>query len=225
MQTFSSLSRQEQARYRLVLREMLQVAEAYAVPVMFGPPPWRAGQASGASGFVVNAGGRFFAVTAEHVLVGYEKALESDTDVEWKFGRFIFEPAPRLVWREPRKADVVLLELTHSEAHNIGGTVASVPRGWPPASPDQGQCVIISGYPETLREVDATGTIGFGPASTFLEVKSTGEGYFYCQMDHAKLISFNDEPVPTEGTDFGGWSGGPILLMDTLSYPVIGVVS
>jgi hypothetical protein len=38
------------------------------------------------------------------------------------------------------------------------------------------------------------------------------------------LINF-DGPLPAAGTDMGGLSGGPVLLVDTLSFPVVGIVT
>ena len=32
-------------------------------------------------------------------------------------------------------------------------------------------------------------------------------------------------PLPQVGTDMGGLSGGPVLLMDAINYPLVGVVT
>jgi len=39
------------------------------------------------------------------------------------------------------------------------------------------------------------------------------------------LFSFDEKPLPEPGTDMGGISGGPVLLVDTLNYPLVGVVT
>ena len=44
-------------------------------------------------------------------------------------------------------------------------------------------------------------------------------------IERKDLISFDGKPLPEPGTDMGGISGGPVLLVDTLSYRVVGVVT
>ncbi len=44
-------------------------------------------------------------------------------------------------------------------------------------------------------------------------------------IERKDLISFDGRPLPEAGTDMGGLSGGPVLLVDTLNYPLVGVVT
>ena len=45
------------------------------------------------------------------------------------------------------------------------------------------------------------------------------------RIERMDLISFDGGPLPEPGTNMGGLSGGPVLLVDTLSYPLVGVVT
>jgi hypothetical protein len=47
---------------------------------------------------------------------------------------------------------------------------------------------------------------------------------FKCAIERRDLISFEGS-LPEPGTDMGGLSGGPVLLVDTLSYPLAGLVT
>jgi hypothetical protein len=86
--------------------------------------------------------------------------------------------------------------------------------------------VLVAGYPKVLREEDpAAGYIGAGPYSAVFRVTTVGAGYCKCSIERKDLISFNGEPLPEPGTDMGGLSGGPVLLVDRLSYPVVGVIT
>ena len=52
-----------------------------------------------------------------------------------------------------------------------------------------------------------------------------GEGYCKCVIERKDLISFDGKPLADPGTDMGGLSSGPVLLVDTRSYPMVGVVT
>ena len=221
---FARLPPEEQARYRLAGQQMARFAEAHAVPIIFGPPAWFGGEVRGATGCVVQLRSQFFVITASHVLKGYESLAQDDPTAVWQVGQYRFEPVSRIAWRD-HKVDVVLLELSASEASSVGTSVASAPYGWPPPAPSKGHLVLISGYPKSLRQTDSPGRVGSGAISTLLEVGPAGDSYFYCEIQRGELISFNEEPVPPEDTDYGGWSGSPVFLVRNLAYPLVGIVS
>lgn len=56
-------------------------------------------------------------------------------------------------------------------------------------------------------------------------VTSSEDGYCMCQIAQEDLISFDGVPSPTPGTDMGGISGGPALLVTHLNYPLVGVIT
>jgi hypothetical protein len=87
--------------------------------------------------------------------------------------------------------------------------------------------VLVGGYPKALREEDpSSGRIGAGPYSAVFRVTKVGAGYCKCLIERKDLISFNGGPLPEPGTEMGGLSGGPVLLLlGTLSYPLVGIVT
>jgi hypothetical protein len=222
---FQRLSAEEQARYLAINRRMVEFARDHAVPIIFAPPVSVGGKINGASGCVIQLGPDAFVVTASHVLSGYEERVQAGEVLNWQVGNLApFDPIPRVAWRN-KERDIVLLEIGKDEAHNIGPCIISAPRAWPPPIPKVEQLVLVGGYPKSLREESlAPGWIGAGPYSAIFRVTLAGEANFKCAIERRDLISF-DGPLPAPGTDMGGLSGGPVLLVDALSYPLVGIVT
>jgi hypothetical protein len=225
-QLFQELPAEAQARYIAISQRMAGFARDHAVPIIFAPPLSIGGKINGASGCVVRLGIYASLVTASHVLDGYEERVQAGERLNWQAGSLPpFDPIPRIVWRD-RERDIVLLRLTENEALSIGPCVISAPPTWPPSAPQEGQLVLVAGYPKALREENpSSGWIGAGPYSAVFKVTVVGEGYCKCVIERRNLISFDGKPLPKPGTDMGGISGGPVLLADTLSYPLVGVVT
>jgi len=222
---FRLLSPEQQARYLAINRQMVRLARDHAVPIIFAPPLSVGGKINGASACVIRLASKRFVATASHVLGGYEKRIQQGEVLNWQVGNLPpFNPTSRIAWRD-KEQDIVLLELGTEEAANIGPCIISEPSEWPPPVPKVGQPVLVGGYPKSLRdEALAPGWIGSGPYSAIFRVTVADDARFKCAIERRDLISF-DGPLPEAGTDMGGLSGGPVLLVDTLSFPVVGVVT
>jgi hypothetical protein len=222
---FQRLSADEQACYLAINREMVRLARDHAVPIIFAPPLSIGGRINGASGCVIQLARGTFVVTASHVVLGYEQRLERGEILNWQVGNLPpFDPLARIVWRD-KENDIVLLGISREEASNIGPCLISAPPTWPPPVPKAGQLVLVGGYPKSLREEAlAPGWIGSGPYSAIFRVTLAEDCKFKCAIERRDLISF-EGPLPASGIDMGGLSGGPVLLVDILSYPVVGIVT
>ena len=225
-QQFQQLSFEDQARYIAINQQMARFARDHAVPIIFAPPRSRGGKINGASGSVLQLGSGTFIVTASHVLEGYETRIQAGEVLNWQVGDLPpFEPIPRIAWRS-RDLDIVLLRITADEARSIGPCIISAPPKWPPVTPQEGQLVLVGGYPKALRDEDIqAGSIGAGPYSAVFKVTAAGEGCCKCVIERRDLISFDGGPLPPPGTDMGGLSGGPVLLVDAINHPLVGVVT
>jgi hypothetical protein len=62
-------------------------------------------------------------------------------------------------------------------------------------------------------------------SAVFKVTTVVGVGYCKCVIERKDLISFDGKPSPDPGTDMGGISGGPVLLVNILSYPLVGMVT
>jgi hypothetical protein len=165
-----------------------------------------------------------FVATASHVLAKYEKRLRDGEKLNWQVGKLPpFDPLSRVAWRDDIK-DLVLLPLRGDEVQAIGPCRITTPQQWPPTVPQQGQLVLLAGYPGVLREVDSSGWIGAGPFSALFRVTTTGEDYCTCRIVQKDLVSFNEAPPPAPGTNMGGISGGPVFLVAN-NCPLVGVIT
>jgi hypothetical protein len=229
MPTFEDLSPAQQDYFRLVNRELLSLAGKAAVPIFFGPPPRLGGIAQGASGCVVHLDSGYFVFTANHLLEKYEQRVGQGEILIWQVGYVVFDPLSRIVYRGKRGSnDLVVLEVSEDEAQRIGPPekyhILSASAGFPPRTPLAKEPVLLAGYPEVLRETFAPGGFESGRLSAILRVRDSAPGHFWCHFEHSELISFNEQPVPPPNTEFGGISGGPVLLMRDRHYPLVGIV-
>jgi hypothetical protein len=224
-QRFEHLSAEEQARYLAINRQMVGFARDHAVPIIFGPPPSLHGKINGASSCVLRFGTSIFLFTASHVLAWYEERVRLGETLNWQVGNLPpFDPVPRIAWRDMKK-DIVLLRINEDEARNIGPCIIAAPPKWPPPVPEVGQLVLVAGYPISLREEALSeGWIGAGPYSAIFRVTLADAGLCKCAIERRDLISF-EGPLPEPGTDMGGLSGGPVLLVDGPRFPVVGIVA
>jgi len=85
--------------------------------------------------------------------------------------------------------------------------------------------VVASGYPAFTREYPGPQEIGFGCLSSLHRVSAAGDGYAMCQFEREHWVSMTPEEMPPPGTSLGGLSGGPVLLVGELSYPIVAVVT
>lgn len=225
-QRFDQLSEENKSRYLAINRQMVRLARDYAVPIIFAPPLSVGGKINGASGCVVQLDSGTFVATASHVLAGYEERVRKGEQLNWQVGNLPpFDPLQRVEWRSP-KNDVVLMRISENEAVNIGPCTIAAPRRWPIHPPKEGQLVLVAGYPKGLREENVSaGWIGSGPYSAIFRVTIAEPNCCKCLIERKDLIGFEEGRLPEPGADMGGLSGGPVLLVDTLDFPLIGVVT
>lgn len=151
--------------------------------------------------------------------------------MNWQVGGLPpFDPLPRIAFRD-RGADVLLLGISTQEADLLlqGSQLLShsvtASMGWPPPRPQENDLVLVSGFPAVNREIDRTSaTIRAGALSAMFRVTTVGYGYCMCQIVHKELVSC-EGPLPEPGTEMGGLSGGPVLLVSELSYPLVGIIT
>ena len=249
---FNELSEQEQKRWLTASRQMTKLARDHAIPITFAPPintfaipldggrigtvtlPRSLGKVESATGCVLQLQSEYFIVTAEHVLQEYEKRLGAGEVLNWQVGRLRpFDPRSRIAWRgssKHRPKDIVFLRISEQEAKEACADrthIISASTAWPISAPQEGQAVLLAGYPSQLREV-VNGTIRPGSVSALFRVTtSAGDGTFKCRYEYAELISFDEQPLPLKDlrTNMGGISGGPVFSVGKISYPFVGVIS
>lgn len=225
-QVFGELPAEVQRRLIAIGRQMTALARDHAVPIFFAPPRSIGGKINGASGCLLRLGAGTFLATASHVLAGYEERVRLGEVLNWQAGNLPpFDPISRIAWRD-KKNDIVVLRLSDEQAQRIGPCTISTPKSWPIRPPQEGEMVLVAGYPRALREeYPSAGWIGSGAYSAAFPVTKSGVGYCICQIDHKDLVSFDGRPLPEPEAELGGLSGGPVLLVSTISYPLVGLIT
>jgi hypothetical protein len=223
---FEQLSEENKSRYLAINRQMVRLARDFAVPIIFAPPLSVGGKINGASGCVLRLDSGLFVITASHVVAGYEERIEKGERLNWQVGNLPpFDPLSRVEWRS-REKDIAFLRISENEARNIGPCTIAAPPRWPIHPPKEGQLVLVAGYPKGLREESpSAGWIGSGPYSAIFRVTIAEANCCKCLIERKDLIGFEGGRLPEPGADMGGLSGGPVLLVDTHDFPVIGVVT
>jgi hypothetical protein len=137
----------------------------------------------------------------------------------------IFDPLDRVAARDATN-DVVLIELRKGEGAEAGRLICTT-GGWPPPRPEPGDVVLVSGYPALIREQPSRSLVKFWALSALLEVTTTGEFHQVSQWERENMTRFGGPGpgVPPPGIELGGMSGGPVLLVRKLSYPLVAIVT
>lgn len=221
---FDSLNESARRQLKETGAEMVKFAQKHATAIMIAPPPSQHGKLNTASGVILELEGKHFLVTAAHVLAEYEARLQKDQRVRWQVGAVVFDPSERLVLRDD-KSDVALFRLMMTEAPMTQVHISSAVAGWPPPHPSAGDFVIVSGYPAVDRQREGEKQINFNALSAIFQVTTTGPGYFVCQWQREYMASFEGPGVPPQGMSLGGISGGPVFRVESLAYPLVGIVS
>jgi hypothetical protein len=248
-EAFKALSKKQQELYGCIVRELMNFAQGHSLPMCFAPPlvtatvplatgrvavklPLTLGKVDGASGCVLQLQSGYFFVTAEHVLVEYEKRTREDERLNWQIGRLPpFDPISRIAWRDKtdayersqmpyRPTDIVLLRLTKEEAEEACGEARIVPTPvrWPPPPLIIGQHVVMAGYPNQLRAVDLAGTMKREACGLAFQVTNIGDGYCKCQFLYQDVIDFSGAAQPDlKGIHLGGMSGCPVFVLASAS--------
>jgi hypothetical protein len=220
---FRQLSAHEQARYVEHAKKMTTHAMDHAIPIVIAPPVSLGGTINNGTGFVVQLGSGFFVVTARHVLAKYEKRLQKGERVNWQVGKLPpFDPLSRIAWCRAKR-DMVLLRISESEERDIGPCIRSRPSQWPPPRPQEGQMVLVAGYPGSLREDDSSGTIGAGPTPLCF-ASETWRRLLQMQDRAQRSHQLRRDSCAPSGYRIGGVSGGPVLLLGA-EFPIVGVVT
>ena len=221
---FAALDSAEQHRILVAGEQMTKFVFRHAAAVNVSPPPSVGGELHSGSGFVIERGGLSYLGTAWHVVERWLDLVGRGQNVLFQVRDALLDPRESIAWKDEDN-DLVFLRLTEEERGQIGVAVCEAVRGWPPPHPSEGAYVLVSGFPAVVRKRETQQRVVFNALSTLTQVTSVGERHIVCQFTREHWVSFDMNGVPPHGTDLGGVSGGPVLLAEALSYPLVGAVS
>ena len=182
----------------------------------------------GGSAFLVRTPAGIIGVTAGHVLDGFVAARSFCKDITATLGGFRFDPEERLIMRG-NTADIATFSVGEHDLPKIG--FSPLERAWPPNTPASGGIVLLAGWPGQERIVSAervTGGIYIGWGSA-----GVSDLQITIRVDHDQgpISPLPGVPLPPPGFEFGGISGGPVMVIDAedsghkIGWRVAGVIS
>jgi len=218
---FSDLTPAEQRRVLTAGYEMTQLSHRHAAAVCIAPPPSIGGKVNSGTGFVVALDGKHYFGTAWHVAAKWFERKAKGEHVLFQVRDALLNPEGRIAWKN-EDDDIVFIELTRAELNEIGISSCEPLAGWPPRQPKVGSYVLVSGFPSVIRRQPTETRIEFNSLNSLLQVTTVGERHIVCQFQREHWVHFGGHGSPPPGTDLGGISGGPVLSVGNLSYPLIG---
>ena len=221
---FAALSSHEQRRILDAALHMTQMAYRHAASTILSPPPHQGGAMRNGTSFVLKLDDRFYLGTAWHIVDYWLKSVNKDAQFIFQVGDVLLDPSNAIAWKDLEN-DIVFLHLTPDEAQQTRVSFCEPILGWPPPHPNEGDYVLISGFPAVMRERFSAKHVDFPALSTMLQVSSVSGRHMVCQFEREHWISFDPSGFPPPGTDLGGMSGAPVFAVGNLAYPLIGVVS
>ena len=221
---FATLDPSEQARVLEASDGLCRFVYGRTTSILVAAEPGPNADLKNGSGFVLSLNGRYYLGTAWHVVEAWEERRASGEDVQFQVGSAVLEPDSGRIWSH-REDDIAFIPLTTGHLQKIDAAPIEPIRGWPPPVVQRGDYVVMSGFPGYLRDERQVDEVDLHAVSTLLQVKEVGPGYIACQFEREHWISSNWAKVPEPGTDLGGMSGGPALLVQNLAYPLVGLVS
>jgi hypothetical protein len=182
----------------------------------------------GGSAFLVRTPAGILGVTAGHVMDGFVVARHRNKDITATLGGFSFDLEQRIIERGD-KVDIATFRINEADLPIIG--FRPLDRAWPPATPASKGIVLLAGWPGHERIVGAervTGGIYVGWGSA-----GVSDLQITVRVDHDQgpISPILGVPLPPPGFEFGGISGGPVMVIDAeddghkIGWRVAGVIS
>jgi hypothetical protein len=165
----------------------------------------------GGSAFLVRSPTRMFGVTAGHVVDAFVAAQSICDGLLATLGGLQFDLKPRIISRG-HAVDVATFHVDERELATIG--FRPLESAWPPVMPPNGSLVCLAGWPGHERIVGArvTGGLYLGWGNADVQASRV----IRVQVDHGSgpFSPIAGASVPEPGFNFGGISGGPLVLVD-----------
>ena len=181
----------------------------------------------GGSAFLVRTPAGIIGITAGHVADGFIAARHVSKTIQATLGGFSFNLEERMIARGNR-VDIATFCVSEADLPLIG--FRPLERAWPPAIPANKGIVLLAGWPGQERIVGperVTGGIyiGWGSAGISNLQITVQVGH-----DQGPIAPIPGVPLPPPGFEFGGISGGPVMVIDaeddgcSIGWRVAGVI-
>lgn len=205
----------------------------FAAPIYFGVPAVPTSKINNGTLTLLRYRGRPFGITNHHVIYEYRRRKRSEKGIQLMVGNFSVADINDVLAFEDKDLDLYVIDLSDAPDHALESgdevptrfyetdqlTVGAI-------SPDDVVC--YGGYPGILRDQANTTELIFGTASSggSLVTRVTDRNIVFQGMKEGQVIFNYDNKSPI---DFGGISGGPVLVRrtvsaDTIEFSLAGVI-
>lgn len=203
-----------------VQKEYLKIASSYSIPIF-----WTDSKkvVSNGSAFILNTGQNIFVVTAAHVYDNYIKAKTEGRISSCQLSNIEFELEKRRISNNDSKSmDIATFVISDDEIKSLGKNILHGSQSvWPPAQPNEGEVVVVAGYPglERLEEKDHECSFGLYCFNT--PVSSVSGRHFGCSFERKYWVDLFGNGLPEEFYNLGGISGAPVLALEKSSESIV----
>jgi hypothetical protein len=164
----------------------------------------------GGSAFLVQTPTRILGITARHVADGFVAAQRKHGVETAILGGLTFNLEDRIIDRG-KNVDIATFAVSEAELTTIG--FWPLENAWPPVLPARNGIVLLAGWPGHERVVGPRVT---GGAYLVWGLAGVSELQVTIRLEHEGAFSpIQGVPIPPPGFDFGGISGGPVMLVDS----------
>ena len=211
-----------------VQAEFLKIAASYAIPIFWGDETQIL---SNGTAFILNTGINTFVVTAAHVYEDYIRARESGKVKICQLSNVEFDlEGKRISNNKSESMDIATFSITVEEIRQIDKNVLYGSQySWPPKQPNEGEAVVVAGYPGIERLKREEKEYSFGLHCFNTPVSSVSGRHFGCSFEREYWIDVFGNGLPEELYNLGGISGAPALALEqseggVVSWRLAGVV-
>jgi hypothetical protein len=167
------------------------------------------------SAFFLDAGAGVFGVTAAHVISGLSESRDRENVVACQVGDLPFDLGGRNAIIDAHDGlDIATFRISAEEVRAAGKTILTGYQSeWPPPQPERGRGVYYGGFPGIERRPSLPREISFGVATGGGVASSVSETDISSLIEREHIIATLGGGLPPENYDFGGISGGPMLMV------------
>ena len=203
-------------RFKTDLDFMQQVLRAVldrTIPIAWFDPYNIKETVTVASCFIIRFPHRLIGVTAHHVYESYMNAKwEAERSGKELWLQLKNFPIDLERITSDKLLDICTFTVTEEQLQGIGDKTFDCAGLWPPPEPEVGAHFCLCGFPNMLFEIDdgtgrAKPTSAFGAFVTLNKITSDR-----LKFKRGTSLGVPDIPMPPEGANFSGTSGGPAVL-------------
>jgi hypothetical protein len=220
---WSGLSPDEIERSKQFYDGTARMAWSYSCSILIGCPREPTEFTSSATGVFLRLGQKHFVVTARHVVSGYEEMLRKMGHAHFQIGQLTVCPQCRLALDDTIN-DIAIIRIEPPEVAEVGRTPYVVD-DWPLPSPKVGQQIQFCGYARINRVDGDSGQIDSTVLPLIADVSNASESHFSVRIERDKYRWQGERLLQSDQAFLGGMSGGPALLLNDPSFPLVGIVS